>query len=82
MREEVANLLTEDMGEKRDDYSGRGMYGESTFAVCYDDTGDFESALLNAAFDLGKNGDGDVEEVLHEMKNLRKDSMGMGIVVY
>lgn len=82
MREEVAALLTEDMGEVRDDYSGRGMYGESTYAVTYDSNSDFEAALLNAAFDLGANGADDVEGLLADMRNLRKDSMGMGIVVY
>ena len=82
MMEEEAVLLTEDMGEMRDDYSGRGMYGETTYAVCFDSQSDFERALLNAAFDLGQNGADDVEGLLSDLRNLRRDSMGLGIVVY
>jgi hypothetical protein len=82
MRQEVAELLSEDMGEIRDDYSGRGMYGKSTHAVVYDSRGDFESALINAAFEVGARGSDNVEGILGELKNLGTDSMGMGIIVY
>lgn len=91
MRQELAELLSEDIGEIRDDYSGRGMFGKSTHAVVYDSRGDFESALINAAFDVGAGratqvararGNDDVEGILGELKNLGTDSMGMGIVVY
>jgi hypothetical protein len=82
MRQEVAELLSEDMGEIRDAYSGRGMYGKSTHAVVYDSRGDFESALINAAFEVGSRGSDNVEGILGELKNLGTDSMGMGIVVY
>lgn len=82
MREEVADLLTEDMGEKRDDYSGRAMYGKTTFAVTFDSRSDYERALLYAAFSLGENGGDDVEGTLRELGNLAMDSMGLGIVVY
>lgn len=89
MRQEVAELLTEDMGESREDYSGRSMYGKSTHAVEYDSRGDYERALVFAAFALGArsedchpSGDADEGQLLDELLTLRTDSMGMGIIVY
>jgi hypothetical protein len=82
MRKEVAELLSEDMGEIRDDYSGRCMYGKSTHAVVFDGRGDYERALIYAAYEVGNRGDDDVEGILRELTNLATDSMGMGIVVY
>lgn len=82
MRQEVAELLTEDMGEIREDYSGRCMYGKTTHAVVYDSRGDYERALIYAAYEVGARGNDDVEGILGELQNLATDSMGMGIVVY
>ncbi len=82
MRQEVAELLSEDMGEIRDDYSGRGMFGKTTHAVVYDSRGDFESALINAAYEVGARGNDNVEGILGELRNIGTDSMGMGIIVY
>ena len=82
MMEEVAVLLTEDMGEVRDSYSGRGMYGEETYAVVFDSQSDYQRALLYAAFNLGETGADDVEGLLADLAKLRTDSMGLGIVVY
>jgi hypothetical protein len=82
MRQEVAELLTEDMGEIREEYSGRGMYGKTTHAVVYDSRGDYERALIYAAYEVGNRGNDDVEGILGELSNLGSDSMGMGIVVY
>jgi hypothetical protein len=82
MRQEVAELLSEDMGEIREDYSGRGMYGKSTHAVVFDSRGEYESALIYAAYEVGARGNDDVEGILGELRNLGTDSMGMGIVVY
>lgn len=82
MRQEVAELLSEDMGEIREDYSGRCMYGKTTHAVVYDSRGDYERALIYAAYEVGARGDDDVEGTLGELMNLATDSMGMGIVVY
>ena len=90
MRKEIADLLTEDTGEVQSDYSGRGMYGKTTHAVVFDDDGEFEAALLDAAFELGLNTANDDDDLtfelqrsrVAELRNLRKDSMGLGIVVY
>jgi hypothetical protein len=82
MTEEVASLLTENMGEIRDEYSGRGMFGKTTYAVVFDSQGEFQRALLYAAYSLGENGADDAEGLLKELCDLGIDSMGLGIVVY
>ncbi len=84
MTKELADLLTEDMGEIRDDYSGRGMYGTQTYAVSFDSESDFRTSALSAAFALGEQAetDDDVYDHLEALKLLRMDSMGLGIVVY
>lgn len=76
-------MLAEDMGEIRDDYSGRGMFGKSEHAVVFDNHTDFHRALVFAAFELGQDGSfEDPESFLLDLGNLRLDSMGLGIVVY
>lgn len=90
MRQEMAELLTEDMGEIRAGYSGRCMYGKTTHAVVFDSRGDYERALVHAAFNLGARsedycrpaGDPDEDQLRDELANLACDSMGLGIVVY
>jgi hypothetical protein len=73
------------------------MYGEQTFAVCFESAGDFHQALATVALQIG-NDIGEVEgtgvipnEVyLDQMESLARelrkgfasDSMGLGIVVY
>lgn len=82
MREDTAYLLEDEGGDLRDDYSGRAMYGKTTYAVTFDSRSDFERALVRAAYELGSKGSDDVEAVLNDLDNLRSDSMGLGIVVY
>jgi hypothetical protein len=63
------------------DYSGRGMFGNSTAAV---DCGN-ERTLRRAIAYVAANcepGSDDAEEVIEEAGNLRTDSLGNGIVVY
>jgi hypothetical protein len=59
------------------DYSGRGMYGRTTFALCVPHVGFV--AMMAAAARVKRH---DREEFALEMKGLGSDSMGMGIVVY
>jgi len=62
--------------EIRDGYSGRGMYGEQTFAIVVDDVCDLIPALLRQAQE-------DPESVPDfSLFKLRQDSMGLGIVLY
>lgn len=83
MRQALATLLAEDMGEIRDDYSGRGMYGDNTFAVVFDCQSDFQNALVFAAYAIGRDDSPDsAEDDLQALSSLRLDSMGLGIVVY
>jgi hypothetical protein len=82
MKQETAELLGNEGGEVRADYSGRCMYGETTHAVTFESTGDYERALVRSAYELGVRGSDDVEGVLSDLDNLRSDQMGLGIVVY
>ena len=82
MRQETAELLANEGGEVRTAYSGRCMYGETTHAVTFESTGDYERALVRSAYELGVRGSEDVEGVLSDLDNLRSDQMGLGIVVY
>ena len=51
-----------------DRYSGRGMYGQTTYAITCDYLCDFDEAAMNA---VGKTSE-----------NYRKDSMGLGVIIY
>ena len=82
MKQETAELLSAEGGAIRDSYSGRCMYGETTYAVTFESKGDDEGALVRSAYELGVGGSDDVEGVLSDLDNLRSDQMGLGIVVY
>lgn len=49
-------------------YSGRGMFGKTTYAIICDDLIDFDNACIDA---LGK-----------ASSSYRKDNMGKGYVIY
>lgn len=60
----------------RENYSGRGMYGKTTFAIVTDSVSDLIPALLRQA-----------QEDPESMPDfstfvLRQDNMGLGIVLY
>ena len=87
MKQPLAELLTQNYGEIRDDYSGRFMFGQTTHAVVYENHQQFMECLTYAAFQLGKeyvegDYDGDQHRMVEELARLRQDSMGLGIVVY
>ena len=82
MREDTAYLLEDEGGELSDSYSGRAMYGETTYAVTFESKSDFERALVRAGYELGRKGSDDVEAVLSDLDGLRTDAMGLGIVAY
>lgn len=81
MERELAELLcnVDGEGELDEDYSGRGMFEEMTSAVLFDTDHKFKVALIEAAFQMGQEGE---DDLLQGMRNLRTDSMGRGIVVY
>ncbi len=64
----------------RRDYSGRGMNGSTTWAVVARDMADFVGAVTSAAFELRP--DKDSCDFVEDMRDLRFDNMGRGIVAY
>lgn len=80
---ELLCSILEDEGEDvsiDEEYSGRGMYGDTTAAI----TGDFSpSILLMLVLERVKDG-WLTEDVLEDvkLKSLRQDSMGLGVVIY
>lgn len=81
MKEKVARALydaLENEGvtvELRDDYSGRGMYGKTTFGL----SGDFGFCDVAVAWATACQED---EELRPSELGFTSDSMGMGIVIY
>lgn len=101
MKEAAAKMLFEAASdadlevEIREDYSGRGMYGKTTFAVVVDDVMDLLAATIKYAAEVGydvgyavaieeatKGSLGDDKFEAPDFRNLRTDSMGMRVVVY
>src|SRR4051812_40936618 len=65
-------------------YSGRGMYGKTTAAVCFDRLGDFLAAVARVAADLqfDSAADGRADDFCAELQRLGTDGMGRGTVIY
>jgi len=65
----------------RDDYSGRGMYGDITYAVECENINTFATLLIQAVIMAVDSGD---EELVSKFEQWdpRFDNMGLGIVVY
>jgi len=90
MKREIAELLndvSDGKGQLYEGYSGRGMFGNETWAVTFDSTEDYTSSLIDAAYQVGVDcgetmGRVNGEFELDDLKNMRTDSMGFGIVVY
>lgn len=92
-KDELETALDQVDVELHEDYSGRGMYGETCFGVdgSRDDCEEFESELAKAVT-LGwfSRSEGTPEEVLDvfmeklaDIRNARRtDSMGMDIIFY
>lgn len=62
-------------------YSGRGMFGEETAGIVFDNWGDFCTAIVLATRDHVAAG-GDADEFVKAVENIRTDSMGLGKIVY
>jgi len=64
---------------KRDDYSGRGMFGKETHAIVVDGWWDMQVAIEWALEDQPE----DMEEYgITCRDDFRQDSMGLGMVYY
>ena len=71
--------------ERQDDYSGRGMYGESTWAVVGDFT-QFVQCVAQAAAELARErescNDAPLEEFIMDLGEIHSDSMGRSSQVW
>ena len=87
MKEETAyaiqNAANEDGVELdlRDSYSGRGMYGKTTFAIVADSHGKLFGAIAYAASEMEPGSD-EASDFCDDCRGFRIDSLGRGIVVY
>lgn len=89
--EEAANMIGLDV-EVHDDYSGRGMYGETTAALV-GDMGDIMACVAQAMRDLVEDRDNcsddakleamvDPDQFIDDLMKIRTDSMGRSVVYY
>jgi len=70
--------------DRRDDYSGRGMYGSETAAIvgC---SGELMQCIAQAAADIVKSNPDDdtpLEEFIEDIGKMRTDSMGRSSMVF
>lgn len=92
MKKEIAEILVDYNGNLQiyEDYSGRGMYGKTTYGIQCDDVKDFLDAVGEYFFemilDAKDEGDDYDTEMAKELKdalsNYQYDSLGMGYIVY
>lgn len=81
MESQVANLLVDsDHGELYENYSGRGMYGEETTGVTFEDMDEFHNSIAHVL----KNGSSEERELLGEFlqQGVRIDNLGHDIIIY
>jgi hypothetical protein len=64
--------------EVRPGYSGRGMFGETTFGVVGSKR-EIEEAILETAYFAGQTGE---EAVMEDLTRLRWDNMGLDFIAY
>jgi len=68
-----------------EDYSGRGMYGDTTTGLV-GATGDIMVGLALYAFDLGEASDEESDEsiqnLVDDLRNLCQDNMGRSLIFY
>lgn len=66
----------------REEYSGRGMYGNSTAGVVFDGSlGDVLRAVINYAHEFCIEDEG-WPEPKFDCNRIRTDSMGLGTIIY
>lgn len=83
MTKETAELITDYSGEIHEDYSGRGMYGETTTAVVLDSENDFYKAIAGIFNDCMLDSNmHDADLIIQYLKNVKMDNLGTGIIIY
>jgi len=81
MSPEAAEIIANHSNDAHydDDYSGRGMYGETTSSVVFNRESNFYEAMAHIML----NGDEDERTaVAKALFSLKMDNMGLGIVIY
>jgi len=69
--------------EVREDYSGRGMYGDTTTALIASDISDVIVGMIQFAVNMKEAEDDEtIDLICKTAEHLRTDQMGLGIVVY
>jgi len=76
---EVAKVVN---GEVRDDYSGRGMFGNTCYGVVVDSLDDLFDGLADLLTDVRLESNTDPELVGESLKKLRIDEMGLQKILY
>lgn len=92
MRKEIAEMIVDYGSDLKlhEDYSGRGMFGNTTTAITCDEVDDFFSAVGDLMFDMilramrkGMEYDiKDAEELRDLLSTFRQDSLGLGRIIY
>ena len=66
-----------------ENYSGRGMYGETTTGVTLEDDGILPVLTARVALRLSsQNHNLDVDEFIEEIRSLRSDNLGRDVIIY
>lgn len=63
-------------------YSGRGMYGDTTYAVTVNGIASLAAIIAVASRNFDDVGKFTIEDFVEDMQNLRSDSMGRDYVYY
>jgi len=80
LAEKIVEAIENNGGEAhvREGYSGRGMYGKSTYGVVVDD-GDIVSSIISCA---NLFVDGYENPIFDFPEKIRSDNMGLGMIYY
>jgi hypothetical protein len=77
VKKELAEVLSSYCeGEIREEYSGRGMCGQTTAGFVVPDIGKFISDFLSSASAIGEDAEG------IKIGHIRMDSMGQETIIY
>lgn len=69
--------------DRRDDYSGRGMYGKTTVGLVVKDVMALAGGIARAAYVLGSDEECDAAaDFWHEVGRFKTDDMGLDTIVY
>lgn len=81
MTRNAAQILARNSSEAtvEDSYSGRGMFGATTYGIIFENERDFLTTLSSMMLEEDRD---DIEIVAEELPNLKTDDMGLNIIYY